>query len=63
MQNKLRQIITLTVHTPGKQQLYAVSTVCIFPIRAYLFAVHANAEYQYAIKTGLVPSLSVTINF
>jgi len=59
LQNKLREIITLTVHTPGKKQLCAVSTVCNFPIRAYLFDVRANAEYQYAIKTGLVPSLSV----
>ena len=29
---------------------------------AYLFAVRANAEYHYAIKTGLLRSLSVNKN-
>ena len=48
---KLRKKIIFSVRTPeNNSTLCAVSTVCIFSIGAYLFAVRANAEYHYAIN-------------
>jgi len=65
LQTKLRKIIIglFSVRTTENNSYVPYSPCVFFSIGAYLFAVRANAEYHYAIKTGLLPSLSVKKNF